>query len=417
LIALARAVTAVRSGEAEDQILGVRPSAVFTPESTEEAAAVMAECAGDDRALVFVGGRTEIDLGAPPRRLDAIVETTRLARILEHAPSDQIVTVQAGVRLSALQAVLAPHRQRLAIDPPLPELATLGGLIAANTFGPRRTRYGSLRDLLIGVSFVRADGATARGGGKVVKNVAGFDLPKLMVGSLGTLGLITTATFRLHPLAEVETTVHLPGRGAREIRTLVSKIREALLEPAAAVAVARGRPDRLDAAVRFEGFGAGVADQRNRLVGIARDSGFACDVLDDANAARFWNLHDALRTTGSLRAKIAAPRSSIETVAEILEGTFAGLENPAFLWYAALGVGFVSGEVPSAEAAAPALASLRRDLERMGGSLVLCAAPAGVRELLDVWGPPGSAFSLIRAVKDRLDPEARLAPGRFVGGI
>ena len=127
--------------------------------------------------------------------------TERLERIVEHAPLDQIVIVEAGVRLASLQDALARSGQMLALDPPWAGRATIGGLVATNAFGPRRTRYGSIRDLIIGISIVRADGTEARGGGKVVKNVAGFDVPKLMVGSLGTLGLIATVNFRLHPLA------------------------------------------------------------------------------------------------------------------------------------------------------------------------------------------------------------------------
>src|SRR5262249_7892182 len=161
-----------------------------------------------------VGGGTDLGLGAPPARLDAVLATSGLDRVVEHAPSDQIVVVEAGRTLGQLQSVLAEHGQRLALDPAMPGKKTIGGIVAADAFGPRRARFGSVRDLIIGVSFVRADGAAARGGGKVVKNVAGFDLPKLFVGSLGTLGLITTATFRLHPLPEEEVSVLLPGRTA-----------------------------------------------------------------------------------------------------------------------------------------------------------------------------------------------------------
>ena len=166
--------------------------------------------------LLFVGGGTDLDLGAPPERLDVLLRTRRLDRIVEHAPSDQIAVVEAGVTAGrARPARSAPRGQRLALDPPLPERATVGGIVAANAFGPRRARYGSVRDLIIGVTIVRADGVVAHGGGKVVKNVAGFDLPKLMVGSLGTLGLIATATFRLHPLPEESATLLAPGLRTR----------------------------------------------------------------------------------------------------------------------------------------------------------------------------------------------------------
>src|SRR5215471_5079574 len=250
---------APREGAASDEIVGVRPKLAFTPEKTEDAAALMAELAAQRLVVAFVGGGTHLGLGAPPARLDAVISTRRLTQIVEYAPSDQIVVAQAGITLSALQRKLAEAGQRLALDPPWPDRATLGGIVASNAFGPLRARYGSMRDLIIGVHFVRADGVAARGGGKVVKNVAGFDLPKLLVGSLGTLGLITTVTCRLHPLPEKQVTLLMPNRTAASVRALVAQIRAAQLEPAAVVALREGTGFAVS--VRFEGFQAGVEDQ------------------------------------------------------------------------------------------------------------------------------------------------------------
>ncbi len=399
-----------------DAVLGVRPETVFEPATVEEAVEAVAGSARDGKALAFVGGGTDLELGAAPKRLDAVVRTGRLARIVEHAPSDQIVIVEAGLTLGELQGALASHRQRLALDPPLPERKTLGGIVAANAYGPRRARFGSVRDLLIGVSFVRADGTLARGGGKVVKNVAGFDLPKLMVGSLGTLGLIATATFRLHPLTEEEVTLLLPGRAAGDVRALVAAIRKAQLEPTSVVAAWR-EGDRFDMAVRFEGFRAGVSEQRERLAGLVLAGG-ACDALDEPSARAFWSRHDGLRTEPALRARLTAMPASIESVAkEVLPGLLGGLDTPSFLWYATLGVGFLAGTPADAGASADAIQSARQRLSGFGGSLTLEAAPAAIRERLDVWGPAPPSLSLMQSVKNRFDPEARLAPGRFVGGI
>src|SRR5262249_58992203 len=267
----------------------------------------------------------DLELGAPPRKLDAILRTRGLNRIVDHAPSDQIVVVESGRSLADLQADLASHRQRLALDPALPERKTVGGIIAANAFGPRRARFGSVRDLLIGFSFVRADGTPGRGGGKVVKNVAGFDLPKLMVGSLGTLGLITTATFRLHPLPEEETTLFLPARSASDVRALASGIKDAQLEPSSVVA-ARREDGAYDVAVRFEGFRAGVEEQRDRLAAALRGGSASCEILDDPAAGRFWGAHDELRSVPPLRGKLAALPSHIEVLAaEVLPGLAAAI--------------------------------------------------------------------------------------------
>ena len=270
-----------------DVILGVRPETVYEPSTVDEAAEVLRESALRGKSLAFIGGGTDLELGTAPRRIDAVVRTGRLARVIEYSPSDQIVVAEAGLTLGELQRTLASHRQRLALDPPLPERKTLGGIIAANAYGPRRARFGSVRDLIIGISFVRADGTLARGGGKVVKNVAGFDLPKLMIGSLGTLGLITSVNFRLHPLPEEEVTLHLPGRSGAGLRSLVRGIKEAQLEPTSVVAAWR-EADRFDVAVRFEGLRAGIAEQCERLTGLVRrEAAGACETLDEPAARAF----------------------------------------------------------------------------------------------------------------------------------
>ncbi len=408
---------AVRPGTGADAILGALPKEVFSPASVEEAAAVLEEKARARASVGFVGGGTALGLGRPPRRLDAVLRTECLTRIVEHAPSDQIIVVEAGLTLAGLQSAAAAHGQRLALDPPLPERSTIGGLVATNAFGPRRTRYGSIRDLIIGVSLVRADGVLARGGGKVVKNVAGFDLPKMMVGSLGTLGMVATATFRLHPLPESDVTLVARARTAGGVRALVSAMRGAQLEPAAVAALLEGRT--FDVAIRFEGFPAGVAEQRDRLrqlVGPA--AGGDCDVLSEAEARAFWERHDAARTAGPLRAKLAFLPAGIQDLVEgPLANLIGALGSPSLAVYPTLGFGFLAGAPGDAAAAAQAVEAVRASLAGTGGSLVLEEAPDGVRAHADPWGRPPAAFGLMRALKSRLDPEGRLNPGRFVGGL
>src|SRR5438045_4587265 len=167
----------------------------------------------------------------PP--VETEISTARLDRVVEYTPADQVVTVECGVTLAHLQGELAKNGQRLALDPAQPEKATLGGIVAANSFGPLRTRFGSVRDLIIGVSVVRADGIRAKGGGKVVKTVAGFDLPKLMCGSWGTLAFIATVTFRVHPLPEESVTLCASGGDPLE---MVRRVRALQLEPVAMIA-------------------------------------------------------------------------------------------------------------------------------------------------------------------------------------
>jgi len=398
-----------------DSIAGVMPKTVVVPYTIGDAAARIAESERAGEAVAFVGGGTDLEIGGPPDRLDLVIRTEKLDRIVEHAPSDQIIAVEAGATLARVQEVVGAHGQRLALDPPHPDRATIGGIVAANAFGPLRTRYGSVRDLIIGISIIRADGVIAHGGGKVVKNVAGFDLPKLMVGSLGTLGMIATATFRLHPLPEASETLLIRNRNAAAVRKLIAEMRAAQLEAAAIVAIAEG--NAFDIAVRFEGFPPGVVAQRDRLSLLQRASG-GCEVLDVEIARRFWLRHDAIRGGGPLKIKITALPSSIEMVtSSVVAPLLAGLTSGGFVWYPASGLGFITGAPSSVDRTTAAIRGAREMLMSARGSLTIEAAPEAVRQLVSVWGVAGGALSLMQATKRKFDPARRLAPGRFVGGI
>ena len=409
-------VAAAREGTPADAILGVVPREVVEPATLEEAAEVLAACARDARAVAFVGGGTDLELGAPPRRLDVLLRTVRLRRLVEYAPADQIAVVEAGVPLAELQRQLSPHRQRLALDPPLAERATVGGIVAANVWGPRRHRFGAGRDLVVGMTFVRADGAVAKGGGKVVKNVAGFDVPRLLVGSLGTLALIGTVTFRLHPLPEADRTVLVPRLDAEGLRAFVVALKEVQLEPVAAVALLEG--DALRLVLRFEGFPPGVDEQLRRLFALCERLGRQAEPLEDDDARAFWTRHDHVRSRGGLRAKISFPPARlVDGLRAALRPLLGSLRGAAAVLYPTLGAAFAAGEPDDPGAAARAVEQARAALAPISGALILCAAPAAVRARVDPWGPPPAGLSLMRSVKEQLDPEARLAPGRFVGGI
>jgi glycolate oxidase FAD binding subunit len=404
-------------GTADDAVQGVVPRLVLEPSTVEEAAEALGRSAAERLAVTFVGGGTDLGLGGRPTRLDAVIRTLALSRLVEHAPADQVVTAEAGMTLGALREALALHRQWLAIDPPFPDRATLGGVVAANAFGPRRARFGSARDLVLGVSIVRADGTPAKGGGRVVKNVAGFDLPRLMVGSLGTLALLTTVTFRVHPLPETRTTVLFPGLDAAQAWALTSGWRAAQLEPTSAAAILAS--DRFDLGVRFEGFESGVADQTARILALGQKAGFVGERLGEGAAAGFWRRHDAVRESGSLRVKFSAPPSRLpDTARGWLPPVLGELSPSGAVLYPTLGIAFASGEPASSAAGLVAgLHDARIAVIAAGGSLVLCEAPVAVRRAFDSWGAPPPAIDLMRSLKERFDPDRRLSPGRFVGGI
>ena len=365
---------------------------IHTPSTLAECSDVMRK----GERITFIGGGTEQSPGPP---VDAEVHTKNLTRIVEYAPSDMVMTVEAGVTLARLQETARAERQRLALDPPQPDRATIGGLVATGAYGPRRARYGAIRDLIIGVTMVRADGVVARGGGKVVKNVAGFDLPKVACGSLGTLGMIATATFRLHPLPEATSTVRFDALAADRVFALVKSVRDAQLEPSSVVAVRTN--GAYDVGFRFEGFAKGVEQQTERILKLGNA------VRDDDS---FWKRHDAVREGGSLRVKIASLPSKFAEVDKTIAPILGALRHPAFAWYATLGLGFLSGEVDDAAALTQSLLATRRSL-----SLTVQSAPPELA--LDPWGPTTNAFPIMEQLKLRFDPDRRLNPGRFVGGL
>jgi glycolate oxidase FAD binding subunit len=367
-------------------IWGVEPR---EPGSVEEAQEILRGASEAKQRVAFVGGGTRLSIGPPPKSVQIVLKTTRLSRILEYAPSDQVVVAESGVTLAQLQAELGKNGQRLALDPAQPEKQTLGGIIASNAFGPLRSRYGAVRDLIIGISVVRADGVRAKGGGKVVKTVAGFDLPKLMCSSLGTLGFIATAIFRVHPLPEATRTLVSPGLSADEVNAAAAALRAQQLEPAALLA-SRSAPGRFDLAVRFEGFARGVEHQAKKAAAIAR--------LSAADGA-IWTAHAELLAGGPVRVKVATLPTGLAKVD-------AALPQGRFDFHPFLGLGFVAGDL-NAQGISTARAALP------GGSVVVEQAP----NAFDTWGPPPAALEVHRAVKDRFDPQGLLAPGRFIGGI
>jgi glycolate oxidase FAD binding subunit len=347
--------------------------------------------------------------------VDLIVSTARLDRLVEHSAGDLVATAQAGMRLADLQRVVGAAGQRLALDPPQPE-ATVGGIVAANASGPRRLRFGSVRDLLIGIRVVLADGAVVRAGGKVVKNVAGYDLCKLFTGSLGTLGLIVEATFRLHPLPAAQRMVRVDVDSPEDAAAAVQALLQSSLVPSAIELrwpAAEG-PGTL--AVLFEGLEAGVEAQAATAAGLAGRHGRTV-VLDEAAAERLWR-EVTLEPVpaGEIRLKVSFLPSELAAVMRaVFETGVRYALPPRAAGSAGHGIVFVDLPAADASAQADAIGTLRRRLR--GASVVVLEAPRPVKALVDVWPDPGDALPLMRRVKERFDPAGILSPGRFVGGL
>jgi glycolate oxidase FAD binding subunit len=419
---LAGACADVRPAGPADAVCGAQPSYVAAPASVDEASAVMRAAAALGLAVLPRGTGTRIAWGAPPRRCELIIDTRRMNAVLEHAAGDLVVRVQAGAGAGQLAATLASAGQRLALDPPaLDGGGTIGGLVATSAAGPLRLRYGTPRDLLIGITVVRADGAVARAGGKVVKNVAGYDLGKLYTGSYGTLGLITEAAFRLHPLPAAAAFVTLECAGPAAAQSVLAAAVDSPLAPAAAEIdrPARGAPVRTG--ILLEGDRDGVAERAERMRGLLGDSAVVA-----AEPPPWWGRGAAAPAAGTvIRIAFWAGQLAAVLAAVDVAAAAAGLD-PAVSGSAAAGVIYAAADA-SAEPAALAsfVAALRTALSGgpagadgapAPGSAVILHAPAEVRAAVDMWGPVLS-LGLMRSVKDRFDPEHRMAPGRFAGGL
>jgi glycolate dehydrogenase FAD-binding subunit len=383
------------------------------PGSVEEASQVLRAAAEEGLAVVFAGGASKLGLGNPPQRADLLVSTERLDQVLEHAAGDLVVRAQAGVRLADLQEALAPAGQWLALDPPEPR-ATVGGVVAANASGPRRLRYGTVRDLIIGITVVLADGTVAHAGGKVVKNVAGYDLAKLFCGSLGTLGLVAEVIFRLHPLPAAAAVVTLQVEGPAQAGRAVQRLGRSTLEPSAAELTMDegGWPGRLT--VVFEGIQPGVEAQAAAAVQLLGQVGEAAVADPGAADAALGQLGARPFEQAELAVKLAHPPSELPGVLTDLRSVPLGWAISA---HAATGVTWAGGRARDLDQAAAAIGGLRERLAARGGSLVLVDGSPELKRAVDVWGPPGDAIGLMRRVKERFDPDRRLSPGRFVGGI
>ncbi len=453
LRSLAAACPAARPAEPGDAVAGVVPRYAASPASVAEASAVLRAAAGHDLAVVARGGGSRLDWGAPPQRCDLVVDMRLMDRVLEHAAGDLVARVQAGVGVQRLGGLLAGAGQQLALDRAPAEgghqaesPSTIGGTLATGMAGPRRLRYGTPRDLVIGITVVRADGTVASSGGKVVKNVAGYDLGKLFAGSFGTLGLIVEAVFRLHPLPAAVSYTTVDAADPVEAASAAAAAAASELAPAAVEVSRAGRDQPLRMGVLLEGDPAGVGERSALLRGLL---GGAAATSPDAPP--WWGRYGipAGSTTTSGPGDTGSPGPGGHGTLIRLAFWAAGLPRIlAVVDAAAAGAGLdpvVSGSAaagvlhaalgPDADPAAVAafVAALRAALARGEGdarpapasrpdgppvlaSAVVLHAPPQVRDQVDLWGPvPG--LSLMRAVKDQFDPGHRMAPGRFAGGI
>ena len=341
-----------------------------------------------------------------------MVSTARLNRLIEFASGDLTVTAEAGLRLVDLQATLAKAGQFLPIDPAYPMQATLGGIVATADTGALRQRYGGLRDLLIGLTLVRSDGQLAKAGGRVVKNVAGYDLMKLLTGSYGTLGILSQLSFRIYPMPAASATLFVTGANIAE---MTAQLLASALTPTAfdllAVATVKqlSLGEQMGLLIRFQTLEVSIQQQVSQVMQLAQQLGLTATQIASSAETDLWqqlrNLIDYPPPETPITCKIGIEPS--KAVAMLSQ-----LEQAGGVIHVGSGLGNLYLPLISAEA----LLNLRHKLQP-NGFLSVLAAPTAFKQQIDVWGYAGDALGLMQRLKSQFDPENLLSPHRFVGKI
>ena len=396
---------------------------IIYPENQAQLSNVVACCAQNNWVILPCGSGSKLHWGGlvkvdPTTHYQEIIVVScdRLNGLIEHAVGDLTVTVEPGIKYAELQATLAKTGQFLAIDPAYPETATLGGIIATADTGSLRQRYRGVRDMLLGISLVRSDGKIAKAGGRVVKNVAGYDLMKLFTGSYGTLGIISQVTLRVYPIQEASGTVVLVGERehiAKATQTLLSSA----LTPVAVELLSTNLVKELDLGkavgliVRFQTVIGSVEEQLQKLLEVGNSLGLNCIRYCDYEV-ELWNklkqkIWDSHRKTEIICKIGVMPNQAVKTLNQV------ALETGLGLIHAGSGLGELHFNSVNPET----ILELRQWCESIGGFLTVLAAPLEIKQKLDVWGYNQNGLDIMRRIKQKFDPQNILNPHSFVGGI
>ena len=421
---------------------GLRPKCIVYPPTTEQVAEVLKFASSSGLAVIPVRNGTKLGIGAPPHRYDVALSLKDMNRVWYYEPDDLVVSVEPGMKFGDLQHFLGRHNLWVPLDPAGGERASVGGILAANSAGPLRLHYGGPRDLVLGMKVATAEGMVIKTGGRVVKNVAGYDLAKILIGSCGTLGVIVEASLKLHPQVPGRATwIIEPGTLAAALefrralqRSPLNPLRMVLMNAAArtmlesgigggstpigpTIWVEAGGSERVIGryAEEFRALAHAVKSPVNRLEsdrlgGWERLSDFALWLTRDQGV--------------SVVLKASLPIAASEEFLDRAEREAQG-EGWLAIGLAQPGVGVVEvGLTPNPESRTPnpdcrpgLIGRLRHIAHDLGGSLAVTRCPAELKPALDVWGPPGDDFEVMRKLKAAWDPKGTLSPGRFMGGI
>jgi glycolate oxidase FAD binding subunit len=411
---------------------GMLPRFAIIPETVEQVSHAVALANQQGLTLITRGGGSRLNLGGIPERFDVLIETTILTRLLEHEAPDLTCHVEAGITLAALKAKLATKGQWLALDPPDAQLATIGGILASNASGPKRLRYGTARDMVIGLHVVQASGEIARSGGSVVKNVAGYDLNKLYIGSLGTLGIIVEANFKLQPLPANERTLILTFTNAEDaISTVIALTGSHLIPSAIELIDSNAASDMTDffgltlptngytLAVIFEGSTSSIDRHLHETRLLARkNDALLSDDLVGKEQEEFWNIVRE-HTQGTITCKatvlVSKMASYLKTIKQVCEKHEL---EAAVVAHAGNGILYIElRPVDATYRLVEAIKELRLHAQEARGSIVVERCPSDLKRLISVWGEPDQNFFLMQRIKQQFDSRGTFVMGRFVGGL
>lgn len=398
--------------EASISIGRLTPKLIVLPGSREEVAECLKVCADAGAAVVPAGRMTWLDCGNPLRQAEVVLSLSRLNRIIEYSPPDLTACVEAGVTLSDFTAATMKHRQWLPVDPPGFTSASLGAIAACNSSGALRLGFGTPRDYVIGLKLAHADGTESKSGGRVVKNVAGYDMNKLYVGSYGTLAVITEVIVKLRPLADCSATMLITSKYRGPLFHLAKRLLASELLPASVILCRRlnGLPN--DALlIRFIDSEASIRSQVEWVKAAVDETSTAAS-LNEADAEAAW-AEVADFDERAIRLRISVPLSSVP--AEFEKAFVAHIECVA---NADIGTGIIRMSFDADERfVVDQIKRLRKSVASRGGTLFIEKAPHEVKAEADAWGDAGATLSLMRTLKEAFDPNSLLNPGRFVADI
>lgn len=454
---------------AEYAVDAIIPTAVLFPENIQQVSEVVTYARRENLAIIPRGNGSKMATGNAPKRLDLVVCTSRMNHMTDVDTANLTITVEAGVRFRDIQARLATREGRcylpledfltegsdaissdrantgyfLPIDAPFSTSATIGGIIACNSSGPRRLIYGPPRDIVLGVRFVAPNGEIVGTGGKTAKNVSGYDISKLMIGSLGSLGILCEITLRLLPLPERMETLLFSFRSFSKASAFANRIFETQLLPAAVEVLNESafsnlktdygpdfRPGDYVVAVALEAFEKAVKRMRAEMLDIALTAGAKSDTrIQEDQHRRFWQAVGDLipslsrRFSNLITVQLNYPVSEWKQLIEFADNTFSTSHiEHTILAHTGSGVCLINllieqGDTPIMPRVAEAVAALLRRCVEAGGNLVVQRAPAELKQDLPMWGKTRPDFLVMKRISDQLDPSGIMSPGRFVGGL